>query len=380
MNKIIKHVIISFCTIVLVLENIQPISAAFVQCDNYINIKQEPYQQSLTIGIIYDNSIAQIIDKNNQGWVKIKSGDIIGWCDSYFFVQDIPQNEKYTVAIIHPQKLSVYTKPNNSSSIYTTVYQDQEIECVNYENDWLTLAFDDGSYGFIDAYQAELKTYYKTASYLNDLIINNYQPEEQIANYNDQQIIYQEEFYQQPIEEIYFIQQDFQLFEPNYQQEEITEQEYYYLQQQQYELQLINQIEQEYYSEDIDIEEQYQEVYIDDSDNDIIDYADQFLGNPYVYGGNSLTDGIDCSHFVWQVLSNTGHYEGDYTTSDGWANLGESVSSLDNAVAGDVIVYSGHVAIYDGEGGIVQAQGSEAGITHSRDADYKDIIAIRHFD
>ena len=44
MNKIIKHVIISFCTIVLVLENIQPISAAFVQCDNYINIKQEPYQ------------------------------------------------------------------------------------------------------------------------------------------------------------------------------------------------------------------------------------------------------------------------------------------------------------------------------------------------
>ena len=50
-------------------------------------------------------------------------------------------------------------------------------------------------------------------------------------------------------------------------------------------------------------------------------------------------------------------------------NLGDQVDSLDNAVAGDVIVYPGHVAIYDGEGGIVEAKGSEWGITHDRSAD-----------
>ena len=113
--------------------------------------------------------------------------------------------------------------------------------------------------------------------------------------------------------------------------------------------------------------------------NDIVEYAKQYVGNAYVYGGNSLTGGIDCSHFVWQVLKNTGHYDGNYATSAGWKNLGQSVSSLDEAQAGDIIVYSGHVAIYDGQGKLIQAKGSKYGITYDRDADYKKILAIRRF-
>ncbi|MDO4805508.1 MAG: NlpC/P60 family protein, partial [Lachnospiraceae bacterium] len=111
----------------------------------------------------------------------------------------------------------------------------------------------------------------------------------------------------------------------------------------------------------------------------IVEYANQFVGNPYVWGGNSLTSGIDCSHFVWQVLQNNGVYNGEYRTSGEWVNAGEAVSSLAEAQAGDVICYSGHVAIYDGEGGIVEAKGSAYGITHDRAADYKDIVAIRRF-
>ena len=111
----------------------------------------------------------------------------------------------------------------------------------------------------------------------------------------------------------------------------------------------------------------------------IVAYADQFVGNPYVWGGNSLTNGIDCSHFVWQVLKNTGAYSGGYTTSAGWRSLGKPVSSLSEARAGDVICYSGHVAIYDGYGGIVEAKGSKWGITHDRRADHTTILAIRRF-
>lgn len=111
----------------------------------------------------------------------------------------------------------------------------------------------------------------------------------------------------------------------------------------------------------------------------IVAYADQFVGNPYVWGGNSLTNGIDCSHFVWQVLKNTGAYSGGYTTSAGWRSLGKPVSSLSQARAGDVICYSGHVAIYDGYGGIVEAKGSKWGITHDRRADHTTILAIRRF-
>ena len=60
--------------------------------------------------------------------------------------------------------------------------------------------------------------------------------------------------------------------------------------------------------------------------NGIITFAKQFVGRPYVWGGNSLTDGIDCSHFVWQILTRCGAYDGEYTISGGWRSLGTEVA------------------------------------------------------
>lgn len=111
----------------------------------------------------------------------------------------------------------------------------------------------------------------------------------------------------------------------------------------------------------------------------IVAYADQFVGNPYVWGGNSLTNGIDCSHFVYQVLKRCGVYSGGYLVSYDWRTAGKAVSSLSEAQAGDVICYDGHVAIYDGYGGIVEAKGSAWGITHDRSATCSTIRAIRRF-
>lgn len=92
-----------------------------------------------------------------------------------------------------------------------------------------------------------------------------------------------------------------------------------------------------------------------------------------------MTNGIDCSHFVYQVLKNCGVYSGGYETSAGWRDNGTKVSSLSAAQAGDVICYSGHVAIYDGNGYLVEAKGSKWGITHDRKATYSTILAIRRF-
>lgn len=118
------------------------------------------------------------------------------------------------------------------------------------------------------------------------------------------------------------------------------------------------------------------EVY--SGDTDIVNYARQFVGKtPYAWGGNSYETGMDCSHFVWNVLKDTGAYDGDYVTSDGFLNLGESVDGLENAQAGDVIVYNGHVAIYDGEGGIIEAKGAAYGTTNDRAADSSEILGIR---
>ncbi len=92
----------------------------------------------------------------------------------------------------------------------------------------------------------------------------------------------------------------------------------------------------------------------------IVNYALQFVGNPYVYGGISLTNGCDCSGFVMQVYAHFGvalpHYSGDQI------KCGAAVSSIDNAKPGDIIGRSGHVVIYMGNEMIVQAQGSSTGI------------------
>ena len=121
------------------------------------------------------------------------------------------------------------------------------------------------------------------------------------------------------------------------------------------------------------------------SSSDIVRYAEQFVGNPYVWGGNSLTNGCDCSHFVWNVLKDTGHYNGDWHSSTEWVNVGEPVNGVNNARAGDIVVYDfiggvGHVAIYDGNGLIIEARGEDYGIVHNRAIDHgRTILGIRRF-
>ena len=111
----------------------------------------------------------------------------------------------------------------------------------------------------------------------------------------------------------------------------------------------------------------------------IIYEASKYVGNPYVYGGNSLTDGCDCSHYVYNILKNLGLYSGEYLTSGEWPSVGEEVASIEEAQAGDIICYSGHVAIYDGAGQIYEAKGAQWGITHDRSATHTTIKAIRRF-
>jgi len=108
--------------------------------------------------------------------------------------------------------------------------------------------------------------------------------------------------------------------------------------------------------------------------NAVAEYALQFVGNPYVYGGTSLTNGADCSGFVMSVYANFGVSLPHSSAAD--RKQGYAVDGLANAQPGDLICYSGHVALYIGDGQIVHASTSKTGIIVSR-ADYKKILAIR---
>lgn len=105
----------------------------------------------------------------------------------------------------------------------------------------------------------------------------------------------------------------------------------------------------------------------------VVSYACQFVGNPYVWGGTSLTQGADCSGFVMSVFAHFGislpH------SSAALQGCGKEVSYA-NAQPGDLICYSGHVGIYMGGGMIVHAQSAAVGITTSSAA-YRTIVTVR---
>lgn len=105
----------------------------------------------------------------------------------------------------------------------------------------------------------------------------------------------------------------------------------------------------------------------------IANYACQFIGNPYVPGGTSLTDGADCSGFVWRVYKDFGYSVP--RTSYSLRSTGTGVS-YSEAQPGDVVCYAGHVGIYIGNGQIVHASTQRTGIKITN-ATYKEILSVR---
>ncbi len=105
----------------------------------------------------------------------------------------------------------------------------------------------------------------------------------------------------------------------------------------------------------------------------IAKYACQYIGNPYVAGGTSLTNGADCSGFTYRVYSDFGYRLPRTSTEQRGAGKGVNYS---DAQPGDLICYSGHVALYIGGGKIVHASTQKTGIKVGN-AEYRTILAVR---
>ena len=110
------------------------------------------------------------------------------------------------------------------------------------------------------------------------------------------------------------------------------------------------------------------------SGSDVVNYAMQFVGKPYVWGGKDPTTGADCSGFTSYVYAHFGISIPSFSGAQ--RSCGQEVSYA-NAQAGDLICYAGHVAIYMGGGKIVHAKGTAYGIVGNDNATYKTIITVR---
>lgn len=107
---------------------------------------------------------------------------------------------------------------------------------------------------------------------------------------------------------------------------------------------------------------------------EVVNYAKQFLGNPYVYGGTSLTEGADCSGFVLSVYKQFG--VNMPRTSEEQGRAGIEVDGIENARPGDLISYIGHIGIYAGDYKLVHASGPKDGIKISN-YDFMTVQSIR---
>lgn len=108
----------------------------------------------------------------------------------------------------------------------------------------------------------------------------------------------------------------------------------------------------------------------------VVSYASQFIGNPYVYGGTSLTNGADCSGFVMSVFRQFGISLPRTSREQG--RSGADIGGLENARPGDVVFYQGHIGIYMGQNQLVHSSNPEDGIKVSP-VTYKPILSIRRF-
>lgn len=403
----------------------------FAQCTEYINIRQEATTESDVIAKIYNSCEATLLEEKGE-WIRIKSGNAEGWVKSEYFAfgeeaEQIAAEVAYNTVTVYPEALVVRCAPDENAEQFGMVYAEDELEVVEYEGDWMTIAFEDGTYGYVNAYYVSpTESYYGQAETVQeeedrlnqewlDYLAEQKAEEERLnqewleylaqqeaeqkaaeqawleaigaiseptydetyqsndytestENWVDETLDNSNETYEETFEEEYNQEDSYEDYEEVYEEEDYyTDEDYYY-----------DADEDVYYEDTSDdyVEEDYSDYSTGQS---IVDYACQFVGNPYVWGGTSLTNGADCSGFVQSVFANFGIYLSRTAADQSYGGVAIDLSSIQ---AGDLLFYGGgyidHVSIYMGGGQVVHASNSTDGIIISS-LDYRTPTCARRY-
>ena len=146
---------------------------AFAQCEEYINIRQEPDENSEVVAKIYNDNAATIISKTGD-WYQITSGNAFGYVKADYLVTGdeasaIADKVQYHIARIHPEELYIRSEKSEESTAVGSVHQADEVDAVSYDNGaWIQIVADDGTKGYINAYYADYLTCYPVAETLEE--------------------------------------------------------------------------------------------------------------------------------------------------------------------------------------------------------------------
>ena len=146
---------------------------AFAQCEEYINIRQEPDENGEVVAKIYNDNAATIISKTGD-WYQITSGNAFGYVKADYLVTGdeasaIAEKVQYHIARVHPEELYIRSEKSEESTAVGSVHQADEVDAVSYDNGaWIQIVADDCTKGYINAYYADYLTCYPVAETLEE--------------------------------------------------------------------------------------------------------------------------------------------------------------------------------------------------------------------
>lgn len=310
------------------------------QVNNYVNVRSIPSEDGEIVGKLYDKSVGEFEEEVN-GWYKITSGNCTGYVKAEYCVtgdeaQALAKQVGTTYAVVNTTTLKVRQEASTESAVLGLVPIEEELVVVEELEGWVKVAIEEGD-GYVSREYVNLRT---------DFVHAESKAEEEARLAEEAKEREEARAAAAATEATRAAQAAEQTVQKQAQTEAVIEA-----------------------AQATAASSAGSEV-----GKAVIDYATQFVGNPYVYGGTSLTNGTDCSGFVMSVYANFGvslpH------SSSALRSRGYDVGGLANAQPGDIVCYSGHVALYIGNGQIVHASTSKTGIIISN-ANYRSILAVR---
>lgn len=310
------------------------------QVNNYVNVRSIPSEDGEIVGKLYDKSVGEFEEEVN-GWYKITSGNCTGYVKAEYCVtgdeaQALAKQVGTTYAVVNTTTLKVRQEASTESAVLGLVPIEEELVVVEELDGWVKVAIEEGD-GYVSREYVNLRT---------DFVHAESKAEEEARLAEEAKEREEARAAAVATEATRAAQAAEQTVQKQAQTEAVIE------------------AAQATAASSAGSE----------MGKSVIDYATQFVGNPYVYGGTSLTNGTDCSGFVMSVYANFGvslpH------SSSALRSKGYDVGGLANAQLGDIVCYSGHVALYIGNGQIVHASTSKTGIIISN-ANYRSILAVR---